>query len=186
MPLTIQHHSTTIAGVNGAPLTILHYSIRIAGFNGTPLTIQHHSTTIAGVNGTPLTILHHSTTIAGVNGTPLTILHYSIRIAGFNGTPLTIQHHTITISKLSKLANIGRQTAPIPPCCDVPHTSQPGGYPFSPKLHLAQAVSAADSLYRFVRIMSMPLLFSLALAKTGITLPLIQLMHHPLTSLPGS
>ena len=39
---------------------------------------------------------------------------------------------------------------------------------------------------RFVRIMSMPLLFFLALVKTGITLPLIQLMHHPLTSLPGS
>ena len=28
--------------------------------------------------------------------------------------------------------------------------------------------------------------FFLALVKTGITLPLIQLMHHPLTSLPGS
>ena len=32
----------------------------------------------------------------------------------------------------------------------------------------------------------MPLLFSLALVKSGITLPSIQLMHHPLTSLPGS
>ena len=41
-------------------------------------------------------------------------------------------------------------------------------------------------LYRFVRIMSMPPLFFLALAKTGITLPSIQLMHHPMTSLPGS
>ena len=60
------------------------------------------------------------------------------------------------------------------------------GSPFSPKLHLAQGFTAADSLYRFARIMSMPLLFFLALVKTGITLPLIQLMHHPLTSLPGS
>ena len=60
------------------------------------------------------------------------------------------------------------------------------GSPFSPKLHLAQGVTAAYSLYRFVRIMSMPLLFFLALVKTGITLPLIQLMHHPLTSLPVS
>ena len=54
------------------------------------------------------------------------------------------------------------------------------------KLRLAQGVTAADSLYRFARIMSMPLPFFLALVKTGITLPLIQLMHHPLTSLPGS
>ena len=57
---------------------------------------------------------------------------------------------------------------------------------FLTKLHLAQGVTAADSLYRFVRIMSMPLFFFLALVKTGITLPSIQLMHHPLTSLPGS
>ena len=56
------------------------------------------------------------------------------------------------------------------------------GNPFSPKLHLAQGVTAADSLYRFVRIMFMLHLFFLALVKTGITLPLIQLMHHPLTS----
>ena len=41
-------------------------------------------------------------------------------------------------------------------------------------------------LYRFARIISMPLPFFLALVKTGITLPLIQLMHHPLTSLPES
>ena len=60
------------------------------------------------------------------------------------------------------------------------------GSPFSPKLHLAQGVTAADSLCRFVRIMSMPLLFSLPLVKTAITLPSIQLMHHPLTSLPVS
>ena len=60
------------------------------------------------------------------------------------------------------------------------------GSPFSPKLHLAQGITAADSLYRFVRIMSMPHLFFLALVKTGITLASIQLMHHPLTPLSGS
>ena len=57
---------------------------------------------------------------------------------------------------------------------------------FSTKRHLAQGVTAADSLYRFVRIMFMPLLFILVLVKTGITLPSIQLMHHPLTPLSGS
>ena len=38
-------------------------------------------------------------------------------------------------AQLSKLANIGRKTAPIPPCCDVPHTSQPGGYPLAVLSH---------------------------------------------------
>ena len=57
---------------------------------------------------------------------------------------------------------------------------------FSPKLHPAQGVTAVDSLYRFARIISMPLFLFLVLVKTGITITLIQLMHHPLTPLPGS
>ena len=92
-------------------------------------------------------------------------------------------------AQLSRLANIGRKTSPIPPCCDVPHTSQPGGYPLAVLSHqnfILHKGSQLPTLYRFVRIMSMPLLFFPALVKTGITLPLIQLMHHPLTSLPGS
>ena len=38
----------------------------------------------------------------------------------------------------------------------------------------------------YARIMFMPLIFFLALVKFGITLPSIQMMHHPLTPLPGS
>ena len=41
-------------------------------------------------------------------------------------------------------------------------------------------------LYRFVRIVFIPHLFFLALIKTGITLTLIQLVHHPFTHLSGS
>ena len=42
---------------------------------------------------------------------------------------------------------------------------------FLTKLHLAQGVTAADSLYRLVRIMFMPPPFFIELVKIGITLP---------------
>ena len=51
--------------------------------------------------------------------------------------------------------------------------------------NIAQGVTAADSV-PFCKNHVYASSFFLALVKTGITLESIQLMHHPLTSLPGS
>ena len=56
---------------------------------------------------------------------------------------------------------------------------------FLTKTSSCTRVTAADYFYHFVRIIFMPHLFFLALVKTGMTLPLILLMHHPLRPLSG-
>ena len=86
--------------------------------------------------------------------------------------------------------NIGRKTAPIPPCFDAPHTSQPGGYPLAVLSHQNFTLHKGSQLQTPCTVLQESCLclffFFLALVKTGITLPSIQLMHHPLTPLPRS
>ena len=82
-----------------------------------------------------------------------------------------------------------RKTAPIPPCSDVPHTSQPGGYPLavlSYQNFILHKGSQLPTLCTVLYESCLCLIFFLALVKTGITLASIQLIDHPLTPLSGS
>ena len=74
--------------------------------------------------------------------------------------------------------------------CDVPHASQPGEYPLAVLSHQNFILHKGSQLPTPCTVLQESCLclffFFIALVKTGLTLPSIQLMHHHLTPLPGS